>query len=168
MTGRAHPDTVSTDANQAWFKNGLNPHAQAVGAKQARARSSAASSFGMALHYRCNLLVRGACGNRQAGCHRPSGQCAGTHEKGPPHLSRSCVVRVGGRNRHPAFRAINQMSPKKGCLYHADTATRSVSRAALRNAAGTSFDLWHRRQGSKGGQASITVRFRVTLWQPEI
>lgn len=108
-SGRLLPGRASPDANQDRFKNGFHPHASPRGGKRMRARSGAASKFGMALHYRCNLLVRGACGNRQVGRHRPSGQCAGTHEKGPPHLSRSCVARVGGRHGCHRSKTIDRM-----------------------------------------------------------
>lgn len=98
MPERKDPGAVSADDNQTRLKSNFYPYASAEGAEQMRTRSSAASRFGMALHYRCNLPVRGACGGRHAGRRRPSGQCAGTHEKGPPHLSRSCVARVGGHS----------------------------------------------------------------------
>lgn len=103
------PGKFSRYGNQVQFRSGFRPHAAARVGRSERARSSAASGFGMALHYRCNLLVRGACGIRQVGCRRPSGQCAGTHEKGPPHLSRSCVARMGGRHHSSGSRAIHRM-----------------------------------------------------------
>lgn len=113
MTGRKWSGKVAADANIEQFTCSFRLRATAQGAKQTRARSSAASRFDMALHCRCNLLVRGACGNRQVECRRPSGQCAGTQEKGPPHLSRSCVVRVGGRHWLHASQSINRMYRSK-------------------------------------------------------
>ncbi len=103
--GRKGPGAISPDANQVCFENGSRPHASAEGAEQVSTRSSADPRFGLALHYRCNLLARGACGGRQVGCRRPSGQCTGSHEKGPPHLSRSRVARVGGPFTRPAGQA---------------------------------------------------------------
>jgi len=116
ISGHVLPDKVSPGSNQRQFKNGFHLHAPARGEKRTRARLSAISGFDMTLHDRCNLLVRGACGNRQVGCHRPSGQCAGTHEKGPPHLSRSCVARVGGRHSHHRSGPVNRTRPAKTCL----------------------------------------------------
>lgn len=96
LRGRKSPDAVTPDVNQICFETGSCPHAPAAGAEAICTRPSADPGFDMALHDRCDLLVRGACGGRQVGCRRPSGQCTGSHEKGPPHLSRSCVARVGG------------------------------------------------------------------------
>ncbi len=106
------PGKVSPYGNQVQFENGFHSPASARRGNSVRAHSRADTGFDMTLHDRCNLLVRGACGNRQVGCRRPSGRCAGTHEKGPPHLSRSCVVRVGGRQHRSGSRLINRIRRK--------------------------------------------------------
>ncbi len=107
--GRTCPDAVAPDVNQICFESVSSPHVPAAGAETRRTRSSADPRFDMALHDRCDLLVRGACGGRQVGCRRPSGQCTGSHEKGPPHLSRSCVARVGGPFNCLAFPPSGQL-----------------------------------------------------------
>ncbi len=107
--GRKSPDAVTPDVNQICFETGSCPHAAAADAETMRTRSSADPRFDMALHDRCDLLARGACGGRQVGCRRPSGQCTGSHEKGPPHLSRSCGARVGGPFNRLAFPPSGQL-----------------------------------------------------------